>query len=134
MIEECGDDDDDNDDDHSTKLTRKPPASTVAQREDDHSCMDRPSDTTHNKLKHVFEDDKKNATQFIDAVVASNQELNCFSSLLNAALLQNDGALEVSDIGSSVEGSYTEDQIRHYLQQLCAQNKIMRTDDIIYSM
>jgi hypothetical protein len=96
---------------------------------------------TKNKLRGVFEDDRKTASQFIESVVESSQDLNRFSSLLNQALLQNDGALDLADLGQYVADdrgggpAYSDDQIQHFLQHLCAQNKIMRSDDnVIYSM
>jgi hypothetical protein len=90
-----------------------------------------------NKLRGVFEDDRKTASQFIDSVVESSQDFNRFSSLLNQALLQNDGALDLADISHYMDGgdkTYSDEQIQHYLQHMCAQNQIMRSDDVIYSM
>jgi hypothetical protein len=93
---------------------------------------------TKNKLRGVFEDDRKNASQFIDSVVESSQDYNRFSSLLNQALLQNDGALDLVDISHYMDGgdnkTYSDEQIQHFLQHMCAQNQIMRSDDVIYSM
>jgi hypothetical protein len=105
------------------------------------STTEAPYCTTKNKLRGVFEDDRKTANQFIESVVESSQNLNRFSSLLNQALLQNDGALDLADLAHYVVNddgggpAYSDDQIQHFLQHLCAQNKIMRSDDdVIYSM
>jgi hypothetical protein len=111
--------------------------------EDEFSPTEAPYCTTKNKLRGVFEDDRKTANQFIESVVESSQDLNRFSSLLNQALLQNDGALDLADLahyvvddnGGGGGPAYSDDQIQHFLQHLCAQNKIMRSDDnVIYSM
>jgi hypothetical protein len=106
---------------------------------DDSSNVDLSTEATFakNKLRGVFEDDRKNASQFIDSVIESSQDFNRFSSLLNQALLQNDGALDLADISHYMDGgdkTYSDDQIQHYLQHMCAQNQIMRSDDVIYSM
>lgn len=118
----------------------------------------------HLSLRQVFDNGVKKASQFIGDVVTGApklgaphdndtdtlddkgmQRLNRFRSFLNAVLLNCDGMMEVTTVfdqmmeyattqAGGLTFDYTDDEVNDYLTQLCAQNKIMRTEGWIYNI
>jgi hypothetical protein len=115
----------------------------------------------HLSLREVFDNGVKQASQFIGDVVngaakpkepthdtsqadVDDNRLNQFRAFLNEVLLNSDGMVEVTTVADQMleyaaqagdlTFDYTDDEVNNYLTQLCAQNKIMRTEGWIYNI
>jgi hypothetical protein len=128
------------------------------------SCREdvRGSSKNHLNLLGVFDDGIKKAHRFIGDLVSGSKSkdrnkdytesseegdhtvrLNHFQTLLSEVLLNCDGMLEDTMVGEEMRAyaahsgddcDFTEQEIKGFLSQLCTQNKIMRSQGMIYNL
>ena len=104
------------------------------------------SPSVSHKLEQVYQAEMREAGEFVNglnpragavkedpATQARDEELERFTSCLNELLVKNEGMLEIDQIPSLLN-SFPSDQVLVYVENLCAQNKIMRTDGCIYNI
>jgi hypothetical protein len=97
------------------------------------------------KLEEITHDN--DVPEKVDAG-GKTQRLHQFRSFLNEVLLHCDGMMEVTTVadqmreyvtrtqagGGALTFDYSENEVNDYLAQLCAQNKLMRTEGWIYNI
>jgi hypothetical protein len=120
------------------------------------------SSKAHLNLLGVFDDGIRKAHRFIGDLVSGSKSkdkikditessedgdytvrLNHFQTLLSEVLLNCDGMLEDTRVGEEMRAyaahsgddcDFTDEEINVFLSQLCAQNKIMRAQGMIYNL
>ena len=111
-------------------------------------------------LRDVYENEVKKASQFVGAIVKGHikvrsgdssmsatireKRLNHFRSLLNDLLFDSDGMIESEDLANNLRKfakssindvfDYTDHDVKSFVSELCAQNKIMQTEGWIYNI
>ena len=115
---------------------------------------------TNTTLRDVYDNEVKIASKFVGSVVQGHVQVECdestknaiirdrrlhqFRSLLNDFLSDSDGMIETENLTLSLQKfaqssfndifDYTEHDVKVFVSELCAQNKIMQTEGWIYNI